>query len=145
MNKELYKQAIEKFGVEAQIWMAIEERSELIQAICKKKRGKSHNIEEEIVDCIIVLEQLKTYFEFDFKNYIFDKEEINDRTIVFRLNTIKNSLIQYTEHNNPKMFQSGFYYTLWTIKQYSEQFDKKKIKQYMQIKEVRLKELIERS
>ena len=139
MNKELYKQAIETFGVEAQIWMAIEEMSELIQAICKKRRGKTHNIEEEIVDCIIVLEQLKMKQILpEYEDYISDEKlfirmlskDIENYIFIlgneaFGLLTVKN--------------------TLDNIKEYSVQFDQEKLNQYMQIKEARLKELIERS
>lgn len=48
-----------------QLDIAIEEMSELIQAICKQKRGKCNldNILEEIVDVEIMLEQLKMIYD----------------------------------------------------------------------------------
>lgn len=48
VNKEtIYKNAIMTYGEIAQIDVAIEEMSELIQALSKYKRGKEHNVEEE--------------------------------------------------------------------------------------------------
>lgn len=56
---EILTTAIRTFGEEAQERQAIEECSELIQAICHKQRGREHNIAEEIADVEIMLEQLK--------------------------------------------------------------------------------------
>ena len=56
---EILTSAIEKYGEKAQEEVAIEELSELIQAICHKHRGREHNIAEEIADVEIMLEQLK--------------------------------------------------------------------------------------
>lgn len=63
MNKEerieLYRKAIGSYGEAAQQIVAMEECSELIQAISKKLRGRETNLEEEIADVEIMLEQLK--------------------------------------------------------------------------------------
>lgn len=56
---EILTTAIRTFGDDAQERQAIEECSELIQAICHKQRGREHNIAEEIADVEIMLEQLK--------------------------------------------------------------------------------------
>ena len=56
---ELLKKLISVNGDEYQEKVAIEECSELIQAICHKHRGREHNIAEEIADVEIMLEQLK--------------------------------------------------------------------------------------
>ena len=56
---EILTAAIEKYGEKAQEEVAIEEMSELIQAICHKHRGREHNIAEEIADVEIMLRQLK--------------------------------------------------------------------------------------
>lgn len=56
---EILTSAIELYGEKAQEEVAIEELSELIQAICHKHRGREHNIAEEIADVEIMLEQLK--------------------------------------------------------------------------------------
>lgn len=62
--KEIYKQAIETYGKDAQLKMAIEEMAELIQAICKSFRGADNldNIIEEIADVEIMLAQLKLIY-----------------------------------------------------------------------------------
>lgn len=63
VNKEsIYKNAIMTYGDIAQIDVAIEEMSELIQALSKYKRGKEHNVEEEIADVSIMVDQLKIIF-----------------------------------------------------------------------------------
>lgn len=69
LNKEIiYKNAIMNYGAIAQIDIAIEEMSELIQALSKYKRCKKHNVEEEIADVQIMLDQL---------NLIFNNKEID--------------------------------------------------------------------
>lgn len=67
------KKAIETYGAEAQLNVAIEELSELIKEICKHKRGADNKkaIIEEMADCYIMLEQMKIIFcigTFDVKN-----------------------------------------------------------------------------
>ena len=56
---QILEAAIKTFGEKAQEDVAIEECSELIQAISHKHRGREHNIAEEIADVEIMLEQLK--------------------------------------------------------------------------------------
>lgn len=51
--------AIQTYGIEAQEDMAIEECSELIQAILHNRRKRDSNISEEIADVLIMLEQLQ--------------------------------------------------------------------------------------
>lgn len=58
-RKKLYRKAIGNYGEAAQQIVAMEECSELIQAISKKLRGRETNVEEEIADVEIMLEQLK--------------------------------------------------------------------------------------
>lgn len=59
------ERAIEAYGKDAQLNVAIEELSELIKEICKNKRGRNNleNIIEEMADCYIMLEQLAIIFE----------------------------------------------------------------------------------
>lgn len=68
-KKDLYKAAIEKWGVGLQVEMAIEECSELIQAIQKVKRNDTivanSHVCEEIADVEIMIEQLRGIFESD--------------------------------------------------------------------------------
>ncbi len=63
MNKEdrekLYRKAIGNYGEAAQQIVAMEECSELIQAISKKLRGRETNVEEEIADVEIMVEQMR--------------------------------------------------------------------------------------
>lgn len=61
-NKSVYIEAITTYGEIPQIDVAIEEMAELIQALSKYKRGKQHNVEEEIADVSIMLDQLKLIF-----------------------------------------------------------------------------------
>ena len=63
MNNVL-KRAIETYGVEAQLNVAIEELSELIKEICKHKRYMDNTkaILEEMADCYIMLEQMQIIF-----------------------------------------------------------------------------------
>lgn len=63
----IYEKAINTYGENAQSDMVIEEMSELIKEICKKKRGKDNHdaIVEEIVDVEIMLEQLKIICDID--------------------------------------------------------------------------------
>lgn len=68
MNEnEIYKRAIEEYGKDSQLKMAIEEMAELTQAICKSFRGKDNvdNIIEEIADVEIMIAQLKIIFEIE--------------------------------------------------------------------------------
>lgn len=64
MNNELYRAAIDAWGEDAQLNVAIEELSELIKEICKQKRGigVSDNLVEEVADVEIMLEQIKQIF-----------------------------------------------------------------------------------
>lgn len=74
--KKAYKAFLEKWGVEMQSAMAIEEMSELTKALCKLKRCKElggnsaaalENLKEEIADVINMAEQLA---------YVYGEEEI---------------------------------------------------------------------
>lgn len=60
----IYRRAIEKYGEDAQLWMVIEEMSELAKEICKYQRGKRcpADIADEIADVEIMLEQATMIF-----------------------------------------------------------------------------------
>lgn len=68
---EIYEEALDKWGEDAQIQMVIEECSELIQALCKGYRNglKSEykSILEEMVDVEIMLAQLKILMQKRFR------------------------------------------------------------------------------
>ena len=59
------ERAIETYGEDMQLTVAVEELSELIKEICKFNRGNDNidDITEEMADCYIMLEQLKIIFE----------------------------------------------------------------------------------
>jgi len=60
-NLSIYSDAIDIWGEEAQLDMAIEECAELIKAICKRKRGDAWaelKVLEEAADVAITIEQL---------------------------------------------------------------------------------------
>lgn len=58
------EKAIEVYGKDMQLNVAIEEFSELIKEICKHKRGEDNRDEiiEEMADCYIMMEQLEIIF-----------------------------------------------------------------------------------
>jgi len=70
-EQELYKKALEFWGLNPQLDMAIEEMSELTKEICKyKRRGSTYNFEymaNEIVDVELMLEQLKFIFNLNHR------------------------------------------------------------------------------
>lgn len=67
-------EAVAMFGATKQIDIAIEEMAELTQALSKFKRGKIHNVEEEIADVEIMIEQLKIIFNADkYERFKHDK------------------------------------------------------------------------
>ena len=84
MNKEeIYKKALEKWGLEPQLNMVIEECAELIQSIQKLRRLPAPerekqiigNLAEETADVLIMLEQLNLMFEKDnFKDAVESKK-----------------------------------------------------------------------
>ena len=65
MNKKLYEQAIQFWGKNFQIVVAVEECGELIHALTKYLRNGPigrFDVAEEIADVEIMLEQLKVIF-----------------------------------------------------------------------------------
>lgn len=65
MDKEqLYKKALETYGFEAQSRMVDEECAELINALCKYKRGRAngYDVITEIADVMIMCEQMAIHF-----------------------------------------------------------------------------------
>lgn len=64
---DICEKVVKRFGKTAQLIMAMEEMSELIQALSKDVRGKGsrNNISEEIADVEIMLAQLKIIYRND--------------------------------------------------------------------------------
>ena len=63
-RKKVYQAALNKWGVDLQTMMAVEEMSELTKEICKIKRGKMdmNALADEIADVTIMLEQLREIY-----------------------------------------------------------------------------------
>ncbi len=78
----ILKETLVKNGVNNQIDMCIEECSELIQALCKYKRGRQHNVEEEMADVFIMMTQMRL---------VFNQIEIQ-RIINLKVNTLKDKI-----------------------------------------------------
>lgn len=62
---KVYDQAVETFGQENQLIVALEELSECQKEICKALRGQTNgrNLVEEVADAIIMLEQVRRIFK----------------------------------------------------------------------------------
>lgn len=65
----ILERAIEAYGADMQLTVAVEELSELIKELCKFKRGSDNrdNIIEELTDCYIVMEQIEIIFNITGK------------------------------------------------------------------------------
>lgn len=75
------ERAIETYGKDMQLNVAVEELSELIKEICKHKRGNDNreNIIEEMADCYIMLKQLEYIFDIDYNDIITIRSNKIDR------------------------------------------------------------------
>ena len=65
---KILEKAIETYGKDMQLNVAIEELSELIKEICKSKRGANNReaIIEEMADCYIMMEQIEIIFGLNY-------------------------------------------------------------------------------
>lgn len=63
-EEEICKRALFTYGFEAQATMVSEERSELINALCKYRRGRvsDSDVITEVADVMIMCEQMAFYF-----------------------------------------------------------------------------------
>ncbi len=91
-DKKVLQQAIDKWGIPAQIEMAIEECSELILALQKFKRnykkGEDNsqlefNVCDEIADVSIITKELELIFP---KDLIDKRKEFKIKRLIKRLN-----------------------------------------------------------
>lgn len=64
---EIYKQAIESWGVQNQVLMVMEESGEMLNALAKFNRGRSTEAEirTELADVWILMEQMAVVFGWD--------------------------------------------------------------------------------
>lgn len=63
-DMELFREALDKWGIEAQRTMCIEECAELINALAKETRGRSTNddILTELADVSIMVDQMALHY-----------------------------------------------------------------------------------
>ncbi len=64
-RRAVYEAAIDHYGVEHQIWKAVEEMSELIKELAKRQDegGTTHEaLVDELADATVMLEQLRLLF-----------------------------------------------------------------------------------
>lgn len=66
-RKKVYAQAVDQWGVENQLVVALEELTECGKEICKVLRGKGDiaHLAEEVADATIMLEQIRTMFDIN--------------------------------------------------------------------------------
>lgn len=85
MNNDLYQLALDKWGVNGQLTVAVEELSELTKEICKTLRNiwNTNDLAEEVADVEIMCEQLRYIFSID--------EDVNDWK-TYKLNRLANRL-----------------------------------------------------
>ena len=85
--------AIYTYGEDAQIWMAIEEMSELSNALAKYRRGRvtREDVCEEIADVAIMMIQLSKIFGPDnVSDYLKSKlDRLNKRLAKHRNNEVR--------------------------------------------------------
>ena len=82
--------AIEIYGEDSQIWMTIEEMSELSNALAKYRRGRAtrEDVCEEIADVAIMMIQLSKIFgPDDISDYLKSKlDRLDKRLVKYRNN-----------------------------------------------------------
>lgn len=68
-DRDIYKETIEKWGVDSQLWMAMEEMGELMQKISHYIRARCDEdaVAEEIADVMLMAEEMA---------YVFGRERV---------------------------------------------------------------------
>jgi NTP pyrophosphatase (non-canonical NTP hydrolase) len=80
IDSNVVTKSVENYGADLQTTVCMEECSELIQAISKKKRGKGSrdNLIEEMADVMICMDILKQVYgvsDSEIQNYICKKQD----------------------------------------------------------------------
>lgn len=88
----VYDEAEKKWGLDAQLMMAVEEMSELTKEICKMHRGKQdfEALADEIADVSIMMEQLKHFFALE--DMVSEHMDAKIRRLQSRLDADKEEL-----------------------------------------------------
>lgn len=73
IDEKIIEEALNKYGIEKQLLVCIEEPAELIQAISKAERypndeKRTDELIEEIADVLICIEYLKMIYDIDQSN-----------------------------------------------------------------------------
>lgn len=78
-RKELYKRALNDWGVRPQVMMVMEETGEMLNALAKYDRGRlaEKEVVTELVDVWILMEQMATLFGWE--NFQNEKERKLER------------------------------------------------------------------
>jgi len=91
-SDKIYNQALDAWGHDAQMDMAIEEMTELIKAILKYRRkpykDRAMDIAEELADVTIMLRQLEIAMERNYPSFMDWKKQ----TIVEKLQRVEKML-----------------------------------------------------
>ena len=92
---DICSKAVDIYGTEAQIWMAIEEMAELTNAIAKHRRDRvaREDVCEEIADVIIMLIQMSD---------IFGPNEVNDY-LEQKLDRLERKLAKHVANSETDM------------------------------------------
>ena len=92
-EQEIYKQALDKWGLDFQLLMLQEECAELIVSVSKLRRGKGNeaDMRVEMVDVSIMIEQIRMALEEKF-HFLDEWEHIKN----IKLNKVQKMLREPT-------------------------------------------------
>ena len=64
---ELFREVLEAWGIENQVFMVMEESGEMLNALAKANRGRvtKEDVITELVDVSIMMEQMAVHFGYD--------------------------------------------------------------------------------
>lgn len=103
----LFKQALEQWGVHPQVNMVFEECSELINALSKCYRGRAtkEDVITELVDVVVMAEQMAVLFGYE--DY---EKEMERKLLKFqeKLEKTKGKVVDQ-ENNFKKVLENGHY------------------------------------
>ncbi len=93
---EILQEAIDRYGMDAQLKMVLEEMSELQKEICKFWRGKDNleQIADEVADVEIMLEQVRIIFQI---------EDVVDEHISQKISRLRDRLSAPTKAESVSM------------------------------------------